>query len=125
MKGYGWLMFAGILLMLVGFFNIINGIAAIDGSNNYVADNVLFSNLEAWGWFFLIWGIIQVLASFSILGGSTWGPIVGIVAAFGNAIAQLAWINVNSSWAIIAILVDIFVIYGLAVYGGGRDVPAA
>ena len=121
MKGYGWLTFAGIMLMMVGFFNVINGIAAIDGSNQYLADNVLFSDLETWGWFFLIWGAIQVLASFSILGGTSWGPFVGIVTAFFNAIAELAWINTNTAWAVVAIFVDILVIYGLAVYGGRRD----
>jgi hypothetical protein len=120
-KGYGWLSFAGIMLILVGFFNIINGIVAIDGSSQYLVDNVLFSNLEAWGWFFLGWGILQIAAGFSILGGTRWGPIVGIVTAFFNAIAQLAWIDTNTAWAVIAIFVDILVIYGLAMYGGKTE----
>jgi hypothetical protein len=120
-RGYGWLFFAGILLMMVGFFNIINGIAAIDGTSGYLANEVLFSNLEAWGWFFLIWGIIQVFASFAILSGRSWGVVVGIVTAFFNAIAQLAWLQTNAIWALIAIFVDVLVIYGLAVYGGRED----
>jgi hypothetical protein len=120
-RGYGWLFFAGILLMMVGFFNIINGIAAIDGTSGYLANEVLFSNLEAWGWFFLIWGIIQVFASFAILSGRSWGVVVGIVTAFFNAIAQLAWLQTNAIWALIAIFVDVLVISGLAVYGGRED----
>jgi hypothetical protein len=120
MKGFGWLTFAGIMLMIVGFFNVIGGLTAIDGTSSYLVNEVLFSNLETWGWFFLIWGIIQICASFAILTGRTWGAVVGIFTASLNAIAQLAWLNTNTNWALVAILVDILVIYGLAVYGGQR-----
>jgi hypothetical protein len=110
------------MLMLVGFFNMINGLAAIDGTSSYLTDEVLFSDLETWGWFFLIWGVVQILASFAILTGRTWAAIIGIATAFVNAVAQLAWLNTNTTWAFIAILVDILVIYALAVYGGQRTV---
>src|SRR4029453_10646273 len=46
-----WLDFAGVMLILVGFFNVIDGISAVSNSK-YVSDHVLFSNLKAWGWFF-------------------------------------------------------------------------
>jgi hypothetical protein len=121
-KGRGWIAFAGIMLMLVGFFNVIGGLSAIDKNYAVLNDNVLFSNLETWGWFFLIWGIIQVLAGFAILGGKTWGAVVGIAVAFLNAIAQLAWLNTNSTWAFIAILIDVLIIYALAVYGGDPEI---
>ena len=58
MPGAGWIGFAGIMLVLVGFFNVIDGIAAISDSK-YVVNQLLFSNLDAWGWFFLIWGALQ------------------------------------------------------------------
>jgi hypothetical protein len=117
MPGAGWIGFAGILLILVGFFNVIDGIAAIANSK-YVVNQLMFSNLDAWGWFFLIWGALQVFAGFAVLGGASWAAIVGIVTAFFNAIAQLSWIEVNPWWATLAIVIDILVIYGLVVYGG-------
>jgi hypothetical protein len=119
--GSGWLGFAGIMLILVGFFNIIDGIAAIANAN-YLVNQLLFANLDAWGWFFLIWGIIQICAGFAIMSGATWGAIVGIVAAFFNAIAQLSWARVYPVWAIAAIVADVLIIYALVVYGGRRDV---
>jgi hypothetical protein len=79
--GSGWISFAGVMLITVGFFNVIDGIAAIANSD-YLANQLLFANLDAWGWFFLIWGIVQILAGFAIFGGATWASIVGIVAAF-------------------------------------------
>jgi len=118
-EGAGWVTFAGIMLILVGAFNVIDGIAAISDSK-YLVNQVLFSNLHAWGWFFLIWGIIQILAGFAIFGGATWGAILGIVTAFFNIIAQLSWAHTYPVWAIAAMVVDALVIYALVVYGGQR-----
>ena len=121
MPGAGWIGFAAIMLILVGFFNIIDGLSAISGSK-YTVNQLLFANLDAWGWFFLIWGILQICAGFAIMNGAAWGAIVGIVTAFFNAIAQLSWLNVNPWWALIAIAIDVMIIYGLLVYGGrGRE----
>jgi hypothetical protein len=118
--GSGWIGFAGIMLILVGFFNIIDGIAAI-GNANYLVNQLLFANLDAWGWFFLIWGILQVFAGFAIMNGATWGAILGVVTAFVNAIAQLSWARTYPVWAIAAIVLDVLIIYALVVYGGRRE----
>ena len=45
MEGAGWLSFAGIMLVLVGFFNVIDGIAAI-GNSDYVVNQLLFAQVE-------------------------------------------------------------------------------
>jgi hypothetical protein len=117
--GSGWIGFAGIMLILVGFFNIIDGISAIANAD-YLVNKLLFANLDAWGWFFLIWGILQVFAGFAIMNGATWGAIVGVVTAFVNAIAQLSWARTYPVWAIAAIVIVVLVIYALVVYGGRR-----
>ena len=120
-QGSGWVGFAGTMLVIVGFFNVINGIAAISDSK-YLVNQLLFSNMHAWGWFFLIWGIVQVLAGLAVYGGAAWGAFVGIFAAGFNMIAQLSWIHTNTAWAICAMALDVLVIYALVVYGGqARD----
>ena len=118
--GAGWITFAGILLIMVGVFNIIDGIAAITNSD-YLANQLLFSNMNAWGWFFLIWGIIQIAAGFAIFSGASWGAIVGVVAAFINVIAQLSWARTYPVWAVSAMVIDVLVIYALVVYGGQKQ----
>jgi uncharacterized membrane protein len=120
MSGTGWVAFAGTLLILVGVFNIIDGIAALANSD-YLVNQLLFSNLDAWGWFFLIWGAVQVCTGFAVYAGASWAMIVGVVSAFGNAIAQLSWARVYPVWAICAIVLDVLIIYALVVYGGRRD----
>jgi hypothetical protein len=119
--GTGWLGFAGIMLILVGFFNVIDGIAAIANSN-YLANQLLFANMDAWGWFFLIWGIIQICTGFAIFTGATWAAVVGIVSAFVNAIAQLSWARTYPVWSIAAVVIDVLIIYALVVYGGRKEV---
>jgi hypothetical protein len=121
--GTGWVAFAGTMLMLVGFFNIIDGIAAIANSD-YLVNELLFANLDAWGWFFLIWGGIQVCAGFAVFTGAPWGAVVGVISAFGNAIAQLSWARAYPVWAVCAIVLDVLIIYSLMVYGGRRDTIA-
>ena len=119
LEGAGWTTFAGIMLLMVGFFNVIDGIAAISNSD-YLVNQLLFANLDAWGWFFLLWGVLQIFAGFAIMAGSGWAAMVGIISAFFNAIAQLSWARANPVWAIAAIVADALIIYGLVVYGGRK-----
>ena len=62
--GEGWLLFAGVMLFLAGLLNVIWGIAAIDDSAFFTDEGryVLFDDLNTWGWFFLLVGILQLVA---------------------------------------------------------------
>jgi len=53
-----------------------------------------------------------------IFAGNQFGRIVGLVAAIGNAVIQLGFLAHYPFWSAIIILVDILVIYALAVHGG-------
>ena len=50
-QGYGLVLFAAILLAVIGCFNLIYGIAAIANSHVFVANaHYVFANLRTWGW---------------------------------------------------------------------------
>lgn len=119
-----WLDFAGVMLILVGFFNVIDGISAVSGSK-YMSDHVLFSNLKAWGWFFLIVGVVQVIAGWAVMQGAGWAAVIGIATAFVNAISQLSASHTFVFWAVTIVAVDVLIIYGLVRYGGDRGRSAA
>jgi hypothetical protein len=110
-----WYDFACVLLFLVGTFNIIDGISAISDSK-YLTNSVIFGNLHAWGWFFLIWGIIQIIAAFGAYRGASWALILAIVTAFFNAISHLGAARTYPVWSIIIITIDVLVMYGLIVH---------
>ena len=66
-SGPGWLLFAGIMVVIVGVLNVIYGIAAIGNSSFFVNDQkYILSNLNTWGWVTLVLGVLQILAAFSI-----------------------------------------------------------
>jgi hypothetical protein len=117
--GGGWLLFAGIMLMLIGILNVIWGIAAIDDASFFVNDTkYIVSNLNTWGWVTLILGAVQILAAFSIWAGNQFGRWFGIAVAGLSSIGALMSIPAYPFWSLAIFAVDILVIYGLAAYGG-------
>jgi hypothetical protein len=59
-RGYGWVMFAGVMLLVLGTLNFIEGIAAISNSHFFVANSqYIAGSLNTWGWIVLIIGVIQ------------------------------------------------------------------
>jgi len=120
-KGGGWLLFAGIMIMLVGLLNVIYGIAAIDNANFFVNDQqYILSDLNTWGWVMLILGALQLAAALSIWSGGGFGRWFGIGVASLNAIAALLAIPAYPFWSLAIFAVDILIVYGLAAYGGGH-----
>jgi len=120
-QGGGWLLFAGIMIVMVGVLNVIYGIAAIDNANFFVANTkFIFSNLNTWGWVTLVLGSLQVIAAFSIWNGGGFGRWFGIAVATLSAIAALLAIPAYPFWSLAVFSIDILIIYGLAAYGGGH-----
>lgn len=117
--GYGWVVFAGTMLAIVGTLNFIYGIAAISDSKFFIQDTkFVISSLNTWGWFFTIVGAVQFFAAFSIWGGTEWGRWVGVGSASVNAIIQMLAIPAYPFLALSLLAMDILVIYGLLAYGG-------
>ncbi len=82
-RGDGWVLFAGIMIMIAGFLNFIFGIAAIDGSSFFTDEGryVIFTDLNTWGWIWLIIGVLQLIAAFSIWNRHAYGRIIGVLTA--------------------------------------------
>jgi hypothetical protein len=118
-KGSGWLVFAATMLGIAGIFSVIDGIVALSKSSFYVASaRYVFSDLRTWGWIVLIVGVVEVLAAFAILGRAQWARWFGIVVASLGALAQFAFMQSYPWWSLTVLAMCIFVVYGLAVYGG-------
>lgn len=118
----GWTVFAAFMLILVGTFDIIAGLAGIIEDQFYVAtpNYILEFDATTWGWIKLLWGTIVLLAGFALFGGAVWARTVGVIAAVISAIANFAWLPVYPVWAITIIAIDIAVIWALTAHG--RDI---
>ena len=120
-RGAGWLLFAGIMIMLAGVLNTIGGISAISDANFYVGDaHYQFGDLHVWGVVLLIIGLVQLFAAWSIWSGGAYGRWVGVISATLNAAAQLFFLPAYPFWSLAIFTLDILIIYGLVVYGGVR-----
>ena len=116
----GWVIFAGVVLVIAGLFSAIQGIAALIGPNDYylvAGGSVWLLDVNGWGWWNLIIGTLLVLTAVALFAGQTWARVVAIVLAVLNALGQLMQIPAQPWWAIIVIAVDILVIYALTVHG--------
>jgi len=120
MKTYsGWVIFAAVMLLIVGVLNVIWGIAAIADSKFFVQDQkYILSNLNAWGWITLIIGVLQLLAGFSLWSGNLYGRIMAIFFASLSALAALLSIPAYPFWSLAIFAIDIIVIYQVSLYGG-------
>ena len=117
-RGRGWVMFAGILLVTLGAFNMIEGIAAIGSAHFYVAGaRYVFGDLNTWGWVVLWLGVIEVLVGLGIFAKNQAARWSGVVIVSLNALAQLLMIPAYPFWSLAVFAVDIVAIYGLVAYG--------
>ena len=110
----GAAIFAVVLLMIGGVLNIIYGIAAIGNSSFFVHDtHYVFASLKTWGWITLIIGIVEVLASLSLVRGDAFGRYFGIAAGALAAIGALLEIPAYPFWSLAVFGLSLWIIYGL------------
>jgi uncharacterized membrane protein len=124
--GQGWKSFAGVMIIIVGVLNIIDGLVAIVDHTYYAkvsngtVNLTITNNVKTWGWVELILGIILVMAGYGIFSGATWARVVGVTAAGINLLFQFAWLPHYPFWSLTMIIIDVLIIYGLVAHGG-RD----
>ena len=124
-RGYGLIFFAAILLLVVGFFNMIYGIAAIANSHVFVANaHYVVGDLRVWGWITLIISVLQLVAAGGILAGNQLARWFAVALLALNAIDMMFFIPAYPFWALTIIAVDIVALYGLCTYGSRENLAA-
>jgi hypothetical protein len=126
MRGAGRVVFAAMLLLIVGTLNIIYGIGALDDANIFVNDQrFILTNLNTLGWVLIILGVIQLAGGLSLIAGNTYGRVIGIIGASLGAIGALLSIGGNYPWWSLAIFfLCVYVVHGIFVFGEDERAPA-
>ena len=118
-RNFGWVMFAGVMLLILGCTNTVEGVAAVSGSDFFVTRaHYLFGDLSSWGWVIWTFGVAQGLTGVGVLLKSQFARWLGVAFAVGNALVQMLMIQAYPFWSLALVSLDILVMYGLVVYGG-------
>ncbi|MFB9830731.1 DUF7144 family membrane protein [Actinoallomurus acaciae] len=114
----GWLSFAGIVAIVVGVFNVIDGLVALFRTDYYLvtAQDILVFDFTAWGWIWLLLGLTQIAIGAGIFAGRTWARAAGLAMAVVVAIGQLAFLRAFPVWSVIVIALCVLVVYALTAH---------
>ena len=118
MRGAGRVAFAGMLLLIAGFLNILYGIGALDDANIFTDDTrYILTNLNTLGWVLIVVGLIQLIGGGSLLAGNTFGRVIGIFAgSLGAIVALLSIDGAYPWWSLGVFVLCLYVIHGIMVY---------
>ncbi len=118
--GEGWVVFAGVVLMLAGAFNVIDGLVALT-KDEYFRDELLFADVGTWGAVVLGIGLVQIVAGAGVLARATWAILLGILFVFANSLVQLAWFAHFPLWSGAILVLNLFLLYALLVPATAED----
>lgn len=118
----GFINFAGVVLIVAGIFQVIQGIVGLANNDFYVVSQkwVFQFNVTTWGWVHILVGIVAILAGAGLFSGAVWARTVAVIVAGISIIANFVWLPYYPVWALVVIAVDFFVIWALVLHG--RDV---
>jgi hypothetical protein len=124
----GWISFAGIVILIVGAMDVLQGFVAILKDEYVVATakGLAILDVTAWGWATLIWGALLILAALGLLGGAGWARWLAIIGVAVNAVQQMAFLanypQAYPLWNLLIVALNIVVLYALtARWQGFRD----
>jgi len=123
--GYGLVLFAAILLVVAGVFNLVDGIASVTNSHVFVAHaHYLFANLRTWGWITLILGVLQLLAAIGVLMANQVARWFAVAVIGLNALDHMFFLPSYPFWSLVIIALDVVALYGLCAYASYENLAA-
>ena len=115
---HGIAVFAGVVMIIGGAFQALEGLAGIVHDKYLVvAPSTIYAfDLTVWGVIHLLVGLALLAIGIALLRGQTWGRFAGMIAAAVSAILNFVWLPYSPLWAIMVIVVDILIIWALVSY---------
>jgi hypothetical protein len=114
----GWTTFAAVMLIMIGAFNILEGIAALlQRTVTYVAaDRLVVIDLRSWGLLALIAGGLLVVVGLGLLSRNEIARAVAVVLVVLHALAQLTALAAYPVWSLLMVALDVVVLFALTVH---------
>jgi hypothetical protein len=118
-RGTGWVVFAGCMMVMIGTFQGIAGLTALFNDEFFLVGDsglVLSFDFTMWGWIHLLLGVVIAFAGVAAMNGRLWGRSIGIALALLSALSNLFFLPAYPIWSTLIIVIDVLVIYALAVH---------
>jgi hypothetical protein len=111
----GGLLFAATIMLMIGTFQVIVGLAAVINDDFFVVTRNYTFDLDttAWGWIHLIIGVLVAGAGLSLFGRGTYGAVAAVVLCTLSAIANFFFIPYYPFWSILLIALNVWVIWAV------------
>jgi hypothetical protein len=114
----GLLVYAAVLLGILGFANLLDGIAAVAKSSVFVGGaRYVFGDQRAWGFVVLALGAVQILAAVGVATRNQLARWFGVAVLGLNVLAQIAFLPSYPFWSLLIIAIDIVGLWALCAYG--------
>src|SRR3954452_17367007 len=114
---FGISMFAGLIMLLVGGFHFLMGLAAVLGPDESLwgtTDYSYSADVAGWGWAHLILGVVAVVVGGAIMIGKSWGFAIGLWGAVLSALENSAFLPHQPIWSAVMLGFDALVIWALS-----------
>jgi hypothetical protein len=111
----GWTVFAGMVLVIVGFLDALWGLAGILNDQVLVVGGhgAIIADVTTWGWVHLILGSVMAVTGMALFTGSSTARWVAVLFVTVNAISQIVFFPLAPLWAFLIIILDVTIIYQL------------
>ncbi len=114
----GWVVFAAVMLLVIGGLDALWGLAAILNNEVVVVGGhgVIVADISTWGWVTLIFGLVLVLTGLGLLAQMGVARWVAIFLIAVGAILQLTWFPAAPLWTLLIVGLSVVVIYQLTAH---------
>lgn len=115
-----WVAVAGLLLVLLGTFHLVQGLGALLTEQRFlVKDADLLAGVSdaGWGWLHVVTGSVILVAGFFVFAGRRWARAVGVAVAVLSAASALTFLGAHPGWALAVIALDVLVVLALTRHG--------
>jgi hypothetical protein len=112
----GWLAFAAIMLFLNGTFGALFGLAAVLNDEVVTVgggQGVVIWDFTAWGWISIAVGILMVTTGVGLVTGNAAARWLAVLFTVASALLQFAYAPAFPLWSILAIVLDVVILYQL------------
>ena len=111
----GWTVFAGMVLVIVGFLDALWGLAGILNDQVLVVGGhgAIIADVTTWGWVHLIIGSVMALTGMALFAGNATARWVAVLFVTVNAISPIVFFPLAPLWAFLIIILDVTIIYQL------------